>query len=504
MSLKRNLVANYLGQGWTGLMGLAFVPLYIHYLGIEAYGLIGVFAMLQGWLALLDMGMSPTLNREMARFTAGAHTAQSIRDLLRSVEIIALGVAVLVSLLVWAGAGWLAADWLRAEKLPVAVVAQAIAIMGAVIALRLFEGIYRGTLLGLQRQVLFNGINALFATLRAAGAVAVLAWVSPTIQAYFIWQGLVSVVSVISLAVIAHGRLPASAMQARFSRQAVAEIWRFAAGMMATTLLAILLTQVDKILLSRLISLEAFGYYTLASTVATALYLLIVPITQAFYPRFSELVAQGDAAGLARLYHQGAQLVTALSAPLALMLVFFGERLLALWTGDARLAHDVAPLLALLAIGNLLNGTMHIPYMLQLAHGWSSLAAKVNLVSVAILIPVILWVVPHYGVIGAAWAWIALNAGYVLIGVQLMYGRIFVGERLQWYIHDLAKPFLIAAAAALVCFLMIPATENKAGEIGRLAACLVLIYTAALIAVPRLRAHALAVFQTFDALSRGR
>ena len=57
--LKRNLIANYLGQGWTALMGLAFIPLYINYLGIEAYGLIGLFAVLQGWLVLLDLGMTP-------------------------------------------------------------------------------------------------------------------------------------------------------------------------------------------------------------------------------------------------------------------------------------------------------------------------------------------------------------------------------------------------------------------------------------------------------------
>lgn len=47
MAFKRNLIANYLGQSWTALMGLAFIPLYIKYLGIEAYGLIGLFALLQ-------------------------------------------------------------------------------------------------------------------------------------------------------------------------------------------------------------------------------------------------------------------------------------------------------------------------------------------------------------------------------------------------------------------------------------------------------------------------
>ena len=78
--LKRNLIANYLGQGWTAIMGLVFIPLYIKYLGIESYGLIGLFGVLQAWLSLLDMGMTPTLSREMARFTAGTHSAASIRE----------------------------------------------------------------------------------------------------------------------------------------------------------------------------------------------------------------------------------------------------------------------------------------------------------------------------------------------------------------------------------------------------------------------------------------
>ena len=67
--LKRNLVANYAGQAWSAVMGLAFIPVYIHYLGVEAYGLIGLFAVLQAWLALLDMGLTPTLAREMGRYT---------------------------------------------------------------------------------------------------------------------------------------------------------------------------------------------------------------------------------------------------------------------------------------------------------------------------------------------------------------------------------------------------------------------------------------------------
>jgi len=91
--MKANVIANYCGQAWRILMQLAFVPVYIRYLGIESYGLIGIFTLLLAWLTLLDVGMRPALFREMARFTAGAHNAQSIRDLLRSVEIVVVAIA---------------------------------------------------------------------------------------------------------------------------------------------------------------------------------------------------------------------------------------------------------------------------------------------------------------------------------------------------------------------------------------------------------------------------
>jgi len=485
--LKRNVIANYLGQGWAGLIGLAFVPLYIKYLGIEAFGIIGIFALLQAWLTLLDMGMTPTLNREMARFTAGAHTPQSIRVLLRSLEIVCFGIAALIGVLIWSASGWLASDWLQVVKLPVETVASAIAVMGAVVALRFVEGIYRGAILGLQRQVFFNVVNASLATVRAAGAVAVLAWISPTIEAFFIWQGIVSIISIAVLAIATHSSLPTPPQPVRFSTQALIDIRHFAGGMMAITFLALLLTQVDKVLLSKLISLEAFGYYTLAAAICVVIGLLITPVTQAFYPRFTELVAKGLHKDLAHHYHRSAQLVSVSIVPAGLMLIFFGERLLVLWTGNIALANEVAPLLALLAAGTLLNGLMHIPYMLQLAHGWTGFAIRVNLVAVAILIPAILWAVPHYGAIGAAWAWVLLNAGYVFIGIHFMHMRLLPTEKWKWYWSDTAQPILASVFTAWVLSMLQPEEIGKLVEFIWLVAAGFAILGAALAATPALR-----------------
>src|SRR5260370_41033471 len=144
MPLKVNIIANFMGQAWRALMSLAFVPVYIRYLGIEAYGLIGIFATLQACLGLLDMGLRPALSREMARYTGGAHDAKSIGDLLRSAEILMIGAAVLVAVGVLAASGWLASSWVRAEKLSHDTIAQAFTVMGIVAALQSVGRLYMG------------------------------------------------------------------------------------------------------------------------------------------------------------------------------------------------------------------------------------------------------------------------------------------------------------------------------------------------------------------------
>ncbi len=449
MSLKNNVLANYFGQGWTALMGLAFIPLYIRYLGVEAWGLVAFMSMLQAWLTLLDLGLTPTLSREMARFQAGEHSTQSIRDLLRSLELIFGGVAVAVASIVWLLAPWVASQWFTAARLPLGTVSQAVASMGLVLAARMLEQVYRGAVQGLQRQVWLNGAQAIVATVRWAGAVVVLMYLANSIEAFFVWQGVVSVLSVILMARQTYLWLPRSARSGRFDRAALVRIRPFAAGVAATTLLVLLLTQVDKLLLSKLVPLEEFGYYALAASVSGALYFLISPVATAASPRMAELVSQGQVQLIIDTYHGASQWLAAILIPAALVMASFAQPLLLTWTGNLGLALRAAPLLSLLALGTLCNGLMNVPYLTQLAYGWSGFAARVNMVAVCLIVPAILWSVPRFGAIGAAWAWLALNAGYVLVSIHFMHVRLLRGEKRRWFRDAVIQPLGVGAVIVL-------------------------------------------------------
>ncbi len=487
MSLKKNTVANYLGQGWTAVMGLAFIPVYIHYLGVEAWGLVGFMSMLQAWLTLLDMGITPTLSREMARFQAGAHGAQAIRDLLRSLEIIYGGVALAVVGVVWCIAPWIAAHWISAAQITSASVSQAIGIMGLVLAARMVEQIYRGAIQGLQHQVWLNSAQSVLATLRWGAVIGVLAWISPTIEAFFLWQGLVSLLTVVVLAYQTYRWLPTAARPGRYDRLAIMRIRGFAGGMAATTFLALLLTQVDKVLLSKLVPLEGFGYYTLAASVASGLLFFAAPITNAVSPRLTELVAKREPQNLIATYHRACQWLAATLIPAALVMATYAEPLLQVWTGDTHLARQAAPLIALLAMGTLCNALLYVPYTLQLAHGWTSFAVRVNLVAVCFMVPAILWAVPRFGAIGAAWVWLALNLGYVLIGMHFMHRRLLPGEKWRWYKDAFFKPLIIGAVTVLALRQSVRLPQDRAAMAVTLVGIALLVTVAVVWVVPASR-----------------
>jgi O-antigen/teichoic acid export membrane protein len=445
--VKRNIVANFVGTAWTALMGVAFVPLYVKYLGAEAYGVVGIAAAIQVYLTLFDAGITRMLTREMSRYTGGAHSPKSINSLLRVAEIWAWSIGTIAVLVIWMGAPWIASSWLRTDQLAPESISHALRVMALVIGLRFIEGLYRGCLIGLQRQIETNIVSATSSSVRGVGAIVVLAWWSPTLDAFFWWQGAVSLATALTFVICSYRALPNATISLATGLSAFRTAWPFAKGMLLSTFLVLALTQTDKILLSRLLDLADYGRYTVALVAASCVSMAAGPVGQAFYPRLSELHARGHDAAFARAFHNAAQVVTVVAGTAGVTLIVFADRAMLLWTRNPELAAATATPLRLLALGSLLNAFMGTPYHAQLAIGWTSLSNRINMVAILVVVPALLLVVPRFGMTGAAGVWAALNASYVIVGAPLSFRRLLRSEQRTWYLRDLAAPSLAALAA---------------------------------------------------------
>jgi O-antigen/teichoic acid export membrane protein len=243
-------------------------------------------------------------------------------------------------------------------------------------------------------------------------------------------------------------RLPHGDNKAVFQKQLLNSIWKFAAGMSGISILAIILTQLDKIILSKMLTLEMFGYYILAGAVAVSLYRIIAPVFSAIYPSFTQLVSISDQDGLKRLYHKSCQVMSVLVLPIAVVIPLFSYEIILLWThwtqnpAAAAAAEKCYLLASILICGTAINGLMTLPYALQLAFGWTKLSFFKTLIAVILLVPLIIYMTLRYGAIGAASVWLVLNMGMFFFEIPIMHRRLLRTEKWRWYLQDVGLPLM--------------------------------------------------------------
>ncbi|MDR2219563.1 MAG: oligosaccharide flippase family protein [Methylobacillus sp.] len=465
MKLSRNLLVGLTSSIWTVLLGLAVVPLYLKYLGVEAYGLIGFFITMQAMLQLLDMGMASTINREIARYTASGNLPEAAK-LLHSFAVIYWGVAVAIAGVIFALAPMIANHWLQPKQLSVEAVSHTVMLMGLVVACRWPAGLYQGALIGAHRLAVPSVINMAMTTIGSLGAVAILAFISPTIEVFFFWQVGIGLTQAIIMRMAAWrviGRIDGVS----FDKHTIRPVLKFSLGVGTISLAGLVLTQLDKTILSKTLLLADFGKYMLANMVAGGLYILISPVFNVVYPKFSALVAQQKFDELLLQYRTASQGMAVLLFPLAMAVILAGQPLLRLWMGNASLAAEIAPVMALLLAAYALHGMMHIPYALMLAHGVVWPMFKVYVALIVIMVPLTAGLSILHGVMGGGGAQLVLFMLYLLIGIWYTHKSCLKGYALTWLSKDLGVPMGVTIICGIAGYLVI--MEFRAHEQGIMA-----------------------------------
>jgi len=456
-----NTAANYVGSLWGAAVAIVFVPVYVRYLGMEAYGLIGVSATIALILALSDFGISAALTREMAREWKEEEDICEGRRALETLARLFIPLSIVFGSLVVVAAPYIATSWVRSSGLSVSVVETSLRLIGLLAVFQLVSAFYSAALLGLQRQVLSNVIAVATTTIQAAGAILLLEFYSADIVTFFSWQTGLAAVTAIMLAVIVNLVVPGRGKYGGFDGKLLRKIAGFALGMSGISLLTIVLTQTDKVVMSKLLSLEDFGYYSLAALVATSLKRLFGPLFAAVYPRFTEIARNSDAESLERLYHLTSQAMTVVVLPASLILMLCSAEVVFIWTGDAGISSRIRLLIALLVFGTALNGLAQTPYAVQLAHGWTRLALLTNSLAALVFVPSTYFLGKYWGGEGAAVAWVVLNVIYVGIQIPIMHRRLLRGSLKRWYLRDILLP---GTAAVVPIVGALPLMASMAGN----------------------------------------
>lgn len=451
MSLvERNIAANFTGKAWTFLLGIIFVPIYLSVLGTEAYGFIVFFAALQGAINLLDLGLSPTMTKELARLSADPESAIKQRNLTRTLEIVYWLISALTGLIVVLIAPLLASNWVATQNLSTGALESLIIIMGIATALNFPISLYYGGLMGLQKQVLLNVFDVCVWTIRGIGAVIIITFFYPTVYAFFVWQGLTYLFQTIIVASILWHFLPKVNVPAKFQKNLLLGILPFATGVAASGVLATIISYADKLVLTKLVTLEKYAYYGMATTIGSIALFFVMPIYAAVFPRITQLVANKEQDNLRNFYHNCCQFVSAMVLPITIVIALFSAEIIQVWIRNPTITSETYVVASIAAVSGGINALLWIPMALQLANAWTKLIVTINVIQVILLVPLLVFLTTNYNVVGAASVLLILNLGAFLLSPYYIHKRLLKGELKRWYVRDIGVPF---ASAFIVAFL---------------------------------------------------
>lgn len=451
MSLQRNIIANYISQIYVAAVGILILPLYIQYMGAEAYGLVGFFTMLQAWFGLLDMGLTPTIGRETARYKGGSMSALEYRQLFRALSSIFIFIALIGGGSLFIFSEIISTQWLNVSELAMEEVVVAVQIMAISVALRWLGGLYRGVITGSEKLVWLSAFNALIATLRFIAVFVTMSLYGFTPFVFFMHQLVVAIIEVTGLYLMNNRLLPPKAEiknRIGWSIEPVKPVLKFALTIAFTSSVWVLVTQTDKLVLSGILPLDEYGYFTLAVLVASGIMIISGPISSAIMPRMARLYAEGKETDVISVYRNSTQVVSIISGAASVTIACCANQLLYAWTGDLVLSEKAAPILSLYALGNGVLAVAAFPYYLQYAKGNLRYHLIGNAVMVCLLIPAIIFAATYYGGVGAGYVWLFMNTFFLLTWIAYVHYKLEPGLHLQWLFKDILAiyiPMLVVA-----------------------------------------------------------
>jgi O-antigen/teichoic acid export membrane protein len=331
--------------------------------------------------------------------------------------------------------------------------------------------------------VWLGGFNSVVATLRFAGVLPLLLVLKPTPLLFFSYQLLVAACETVVLIVRAYRQFPhvPAAIPWRIELAPLRPVLKFSLSIAFVSTVGILITQSDKLVLSRVLPLADYAHFTLAVLVAGSVSLLSGPIGIALTPRLARLEAEGAWDEVLRIYRDTTQLVAVVVGAASVTLAFRAGPLLWAWTGDATATHASAPILVWYALGNCVLALASFPYYLQYAKGDLRLHLMGNIGFVIVFLPVVILASTRWGGVGAAWAWLGTNLLILAVWVPIVHGRFVKGLNRRWVLRDWLPIVTAALVAGWVVSAQWPPTESRPlALLGTLAVGLACLLAAAL------------------------
>ncbi len=454
--LSKNIIYNLLGQGLLLVPSFVAVKYIFGRLGEDALGIIYFTLMMNAVLcAVLEMGICSTTVREIsAHFESEPNY---IRDLIRTFSLFYWGVYALLGVTIFFLAPVLVEKWINLKTMDTATAIYVLRILGIASLVALPKSLYVSLFRGLQKMEFNNLIDVVTSGIQQLGIILILALGGNLFYVVY-WFTACYGLGIFAYLAVSSRFFPLRAFVPGYSSGVVKRNLGFASRMMSISVMATIHMQADKLIISKLLPIGAFGYYGVAYGNVSKGTLVTGAISQAAYPSFSVMAKAGDRTGMMSQYRKLQDLLCFGIVPIFTAVPF---ALLPLFS--YLLNEEAARLLllptTLLCMGFYMNGTLNVPYVFSLAVGKPEIAARQNFYALFVVLPVTALLIYFFGLTGAGLSWVFYHIFAYSYGMPRICRECMEIPVRMWYFHVL-KIFTLVGLTYGVAWIILGIIDN--------------------------------------------
>lgn len=454
-----NLISNYGNRLWSLVSVFIFIPVYIHYLGIESYAVVGFYALLLGIISFADAGMSSAVIKEFASNSDASYKY----NVLRIIEKYYILICLFIALVIIACSGTIATYWLNSDKIPIGELVYTIRLIGVGITLQLLSSLYFGALFGLGKQIKANSFQIFWNIMKSGFVILLLILVRPTLEVFFIWQIICNLTYVVILRRTVIGDLKTSGDKMRMYLKSIPkDILSYIGGMTFIAIVSAVNIQADKIITSSFFSLKIFGYYTIASTLSQIPVIMGTPLALSMFPLFSKYSTKETVAEFNNCFVKSTFLLHSIIFPVSIILYIYTADILRLWTGTTVSAEHFDELIIVikfLVIGSTFLALQLLPFYVLLSNGKTKYNIYQGVAQIVVGLPLLYFSVKYYGLLGTGFPWMVINFG-ALIFLYIIVFKYFIAYGFFKFLRTIIiLPFVINFVISVAIYYLYKSTS---------------------------------------------
>jgi O-antigen/teichoic acid export membrane protein len=446
-----NSLFDIVGFLYPLVLTIVLTPVILHFVSTEEYGIFALATVLVSFLGLMDFGMAPVAIRFLSASLATSNYAEATSVL--GTGIVFFSVVGLVGAAASAVFGVLLIPRilsLSPELSDTAAFVMSVAGVGFFFSALLHPF---GAILGALQRFDVATIARIVSSTMGAGASVLVLWLGFGIQGLIV---VTTLQAALMLALVARGGrrlLPTVPVRPVWHPALMRKMLSFSGYSFVSNLAGSLLFQFDKFVLGAMTNVSLVTYYVVPGNLAQRLHGGVSRLVGVALPVSTDLYARAEKEALQRFYVRATRVVALVTVSLTVPVFIFSREILLEWVGPEFATTSFGTLRLLILTYAALSLTA-LPYYLTLGFGRPQISAAFNVLTAAINLVLILILIPRYGLIGAA-------AAYLASTVTVPAFIVFVERRLLEFKSSpwpslLARLSIVATGQALTCLLLRP------------------------------------------------